>query len=85
MLKRRGLRRVMPRIGHPNKTSIEETDAYKKITQAVRQMVNFTALDNNKHFCFMYQDEAEFGRINKPKACWRGNGIRSVVPYLRVR
>lgn len=33
----------------------------------------------------MFQDEAGFGRINKPKACWCGNGIRPVVPCHRIR
>jgi hypothetical protein len=56
----------------------------KKITQTVQEMVNFTSLKTNKHFRLMYQDEAGFGRINKLKACWCGNGIRPVVPRLRV-
>jgi len=57
----------------------------KKITQTVQEMVNYTFEETDKHFRLMYQDEAGFGRINKPKACWCGNGIRPVVPCLRVR
>jgi len=33
----------------------------------------------------MFQDEAGFGRINKPKLCWCGNGVRPVVPCHRIR
>jgi putative transposase len=33
----------------------------------------------------MFQDEAGFGRINKPKYCWCGHGIRPVVPCHHVR
>lgn len=47
----------------------------------MEEMVIFTITVTNKHFRLIYQDEAGFGRINKPKACWCGNGIRPVVPY----
>lgn len=33
----------------------------------------------------MFQDEAGFGRINKPKRCWCKKGIRPVVPCHRIR
>ena len=33
----------------------------------------------------MFQDEAGFGRINKPKYCWCKKGIRPTVPCLHVR
>ena len=33
----------------------------------------------------MFQDEAGFGRINKPKRCWCPKGIRPVVPCHRIR
>ena len=33
----------------------------------------------------MFQDEAGFGRINKPKRCWCLKGIRPSVPCLHVR
>ena len=32
-----------------------------------------------------FQDEAGFGRINKPKSCWCPLGIRPVVPCHHVR
>lgn len=33
----------------------------------------------------MFQDEAGFGRINQPKNCWCGEGIRPVIPCHRIR
>ena len=33
----------------------------------------------------MFEDEAGFGRINKPKACWCYKGIRPVVPCHHIR
>ena len=33
----------------------------------------------------MFQDEAEFGRINKPKYCWWEKGIRPSVPFHHIR
>ena len=33
----------------------------------------------------MFQDEAGFGRINKPKYCWCSNGIRPDVPCHHIR
>lgn len=33
----------------------------------------------------MFQDEAGFGRINKPKRCWCRQGIRPSVPCHHIR
>jgi len=33
----------------------------------------------------MFQDEAGFGRINKPKYCWCYKGLRPVVPSHHIR
>ncbi|MBS6063844.1 MAG: hypothetical protein KH972_08235 [Peptostreptococcaceae bacterium] len=33
----------------------------------------------------MFQDEACFGRINKPKYCWCRKGIRPQVPCHHIR
>ena len=33
----------------------------------------------------MFQDEAGFGRINKPKYCWSEKGIRPSVPCHHIR
>ena len=39
----------------------------------------------NKSFRLMFQDEAGFGRINKPKRCWCEDNIRPTVPCHRIR
>ena len=56
----------------------------KKISNKVEEMEK-NSIETNKKFRLMYQDEAGFGRINKPRACWCIKGIRPVVPSLRVR
>jgi len=33
----------------------------------------------------MFQDEAGFGRINKPKRCWCPAGVRPVTPCQHIR
>ena len=33
----------------------------------------------------MFQDEAGFGRINKPKSCWCPKAVRPVVPCHHIR
>ena len=33
----------------------------------------------------MFQDEAGFGRINKPKRCWCAKGVRPSVPCHHIR
>ena len=52
--------------------------------EKVTQLVNFYSL-KAINFRLMFQDEAGFGRINKPKCCWCGDGIRPVVPCHRIR
>lgn len=42
-------------------------------------------INENKSFRLMFQDEAGFGRINKPKSCWCGDNIRPTVPCHRIR
>ena len=33
----------------------------------------------------MFEDEASFGRINKPKFCWCNNKVRPCVPCHHIR
>ena len=42
-------------------------------------------IHTNKRFRLMFQDEAGFGRINKPKRCWYGDKIRPTIPCHRIR
>lgn len=39
----------------------------------------------NKKVRLMFEDEAGFGRINKPKYCWCKKGIRPTVPCHHIR
>ena len=48
-------------------------------------MVNSVCLLLGKNFRLMFQDEAGFGRINKPKRCWCTKQVRPIVPCHRVR
>ena len=43
------------------------------------------AFHNTKTVRLMFQDEAGFGRINKPKYCWCRKGIRPSVPCHHIR
>ena len=38
-----------------------------------------------KRIGILFQDEAGFGRINKPKACWCPKGVRPPVPCHHIR
>lgn len=40
---------------------------------------------NNSTIRLMFQDEAGFGRINKPKYCWCKKGTRPQVPCHHIR
>ena len=41
--------------------------------------------NNSKRVRLMFQDEAGFGRINKPKHCWCRKGVRPRVPCHHIR
>ena len=57
----------------------------KKIKSKVEN--GFSDLNCNKYdgVQLMFQDEAGFGRINKPKYCWCEKGIRPSVPCHHIR
>ena len=57
----------------------------KKISDRINLLVNSVCGLLDKNFRLMFQDEAGFGRINKPKRCWCSKGIRPIVPSHRVR
>lgn len=42
-------------------------------------------IHSGKIIRLMFQDEAGFGRINKPKYCWCENGVRPSVPCHHIR
>ena len=67
VLHRYGWRKTMPRSRHPKKASEEEIAASKKINTTVQDL---NVIHRGKKIRLMFQDEAGFGRINKPKYCW---------------
>lgn len=51
------------------------------LRQKINIAVKTLATQNpTKRVRLMFQDEAGFGRINKPKSCWCPNGVRPTVP-----
>ena len=42
-------------------------------------------MSTSKPYRVMFQDEAGFGRINKPKRCWCPKGCRPAVPCQHIR
>ena len=57
----------------------------KKINQKLEEKRVFHNLTDGKKVRLMFQDEAGFGRINKPKYCWCKKGFRPSVPCHHVR
>ena len=49
------------------------------------QEENHDRCGNSGKVRLMFQDEAGFGRINKPKYCWCKKGIRPTVPCHHIR
>ena len=47
--------------------------------------MSFGAQNPGKTVRLMFQDEAGFGRINKPRSCWCPSGIRPSVPCHHIR
>ena len=63
----------MPRSKHPKKASKEIIETSKKLTAEQKNLETLTRI---KKVRIMFQDEAGFGRINKPKYCWCNHKIR---------
>ena len=82
VLHRHGWRKIMPRSRHPQKASEEEIAASKKINDTVKEL---EVIHSGKKIRLMFQDEAGFGRINKPKYCWCQEGIRPSVRCHHIR
>ncbi len=54
----------------------------QKINTTVKEL---QFIHSDKKIRLMFQDEAGFGRINKPKYCWCRKGIRPSVPCHHIR
>jgi len=59
----------------------------KKINEKVQEIKEeiHNRCGNSGKVRLMFQDEAGFGRINKPKYCWCEKGIRPSVPCHHIR
>ena len=57
----------------------------KKINETYRKLTGKILNTSYKKVRLMYQDEAGFGRINKPKRCWAPKGVRPCVPCHHIR
>ena len=75
VLHRHGWRKVMPRSRHPQKASEEVIETSKKLKPKLK-MKNLHRGSGKVRL--MFQDEAGFGRINKPKYCWCETILRFV-------
>ena len=63
----------MPSSRHPKKASNEEIEQSKKKSA---DLVQKTKIKNpGKTVRLMFEDEASFGRINKPKYYWCSNKV----------
>lgn len=83
VLKRHGWRKVMPRSKHPGKARDEVIETSKKLT--IRSRMRWKKIGDKGKVRLMFQDEAGFGRINKPKYCWCFPNFRPAVPCRHVR
>ena len=74
----------MPGSRHPNKASDEEIEQSKKNCRSGAK--NKIKIENSgKTVRLMFEDEASFGRINKPKYCWCNNKFRPCVSCHYIR
>ena len=80
LLQRHKWRKVMPQSRHEKKASDEAIEAYEKITETIKILKKA-----QPKLWVMFQDEAGFGRINKPKRCWCRKEIRPTVPCHHIR
>ena len=71
----------MPRSKHPKKASKEVIET-SKINSRAKELRN---VNPDKKVRIMFQDEAGFGCINKPKYCWCNHKIRPSVPCNHLR
>ena len=66
VLRRHDYIKIMPRSRHPRKAGDEEIGQSKKIANLVQKTKRGNA---SRTVRSMFEDEASFGRINKPKYC----------------
>ena len=83
MFIRHDIRKVQPDTKHPNSDPIAQEEFKTNFPIYIGQ-----ALQKNyeeKPVLLMFQDEARFGRISDPRACWARRPYRPVVDLALVR
>lgn len=79
-------KRVDKRLHAKEPTSKESKRRGDKLLKKINTTVKEEECKNKgKMVRLMFQDEAGFGRINKPKYCWCKKGIRPLVPCHHIR
>jgi len=72
--------------GRPASAKREEVHrSLKKINETHRELTGKILHTKYKRVRLMFEDEAGFGRINKPKRCWAPKGLRPCVPSHHIR
>ena len=66
----------------PQKGQRRRNRGLKKINDTVKEL---EVIHRGKKIRLIFQDEAGFGRINKPRYCWCQKGIRPSVPCHHIR
>ena len=72
----------MPISRHPKKAKQEVIETSKKINSMAKRL---RSVYSDKMIRIMFQDEAGFGRISKPKYCWCTKEVRPEVPCHHIR
>ena len=76
------IKKVMPISRHPKKAKQEVIETSKKINSMAKRL---RSVYSDKMIRIMFQDEAGFGRISKPKYCWCTKEVRPEVPCHHIR
>jgi hypothetical protein len=85
LLARHGWRKLMPRPFHP-KRDVAVQDVFKKMAfVALVRRARRAAARHGRRLRIMFVDEARFGRMNRPRACWAPPRLRPKVAAPLIR
>lgn len=85
LLKRHQWRKLAPRPRHPKSDEKTQAQFKQEFPQRVAEIVQARPPEEQRPVIIMSQDEARFGRINKPRRCWAPRPIRPLVGQQYVR
>ena len=78
MLARHGWRKVAPDSKHPKSDPAVQEAWKKKLPEVVAELLKSPAAQGKKPR-LMFQDEARFGRMSRPRRCWAPPGTRPMM------